>query len=264
MINRNISIHLQDFPDVNFIKEEQNLVKTMDLVRLICSAALGVRDQKNLRVRLPLNKLVVIGKNAAQILDFKDIIAEEVNVKNIEIQENLQDLAQLVLKVNFKKIGAKYGSKIKEIMAAAKNFEFEQIGENEIKIAGINLLDDEFELKLSPKNKDDAKTATVALSDNSCLVSLDIEITPALEQEGIARDIVRAVQQARKDKDLDVSSKIDLSVFSSNEKINEVAKAFANYIKEQVLASDLKVSEDKNATKTKIDDGDLEISICVI
>src|SRR5690606_34431525 len=87
MSNKNLSVHLQNFPDLSFIKEEEQLVKDMDLVKDICSAALFIRDQQNLRVRLPLNKLTIIGSGADinNINQYKEIIAEEVNVKNIVI-----------------------------------------------------------------------------------------------------------------------------------------------------------------------------------
>ena len=71
MINRNISVHLQDFPEVNFLADDLELVNDMDLVRAICSTALAIRDNKNLRVRLPLQSLTIIGKSANKIKDFQ-------------------------------------------------------------------------------------------------------------------------------------------------------------------------------------------------
>ncbi len=232
MINRQISIHLQDFPTVSFLKEEKDLVETMDMVRAICSAALSIRDNKNLRVRLPLNKLIIIGKSAKKVLDFNEIIQEEVNVKNIEIQEEIGDLAEMKLQINFKKIGAKYGAKVKEITMAAKEGNWKKISASEIEIAGIKLIDDEFELKLMSKNQDDNKFIFAALPSNDCLIQLDIEVTKELENEGIARDIVRAVQQNRKDANLNITDRIKLEIFSSNSRILEVAKEFEKYIKE--------------------------------
>lgn len=265
MINRKISVHLQDFPDVSFLNSEKELVADMDLVRSICSVALSIRDNKNLRVRLPLKSLTVIGKNAARILPFKEIISEEVNVKSLEVKEEISDLAELKLQINFKKIGAKYGPKIKEITTAAKDGNWEKISDKEIKIAGVNLVDDEFEIKLMTKNQDEKKFALQPLPSNDYLISLDIEITKDLEDEGIARDIVRAIQQNRKDADLNISDKIKLQISSSNERILEVGKAFEKYIKEQVLAEDLvvldKIISAKFSFENKLDDGDLGVGI---
>ena len=245
MIDRKISVHLQDFPDVSFLSDEKELVADMDLIRSICSVALSLRDHKNLRVRLPLKSLTIIGKNSARILPFKEIIADEVNVKNVAIKEEFSDLAELKLQINFKKIGAKMGAKIKEITAASKSGEWKKISEKEIEIANVKLIDDEFEIKLTCKNHDEKKFAIAALPTNDYLVSLDVEVTKELEDEGIARDIVRAIQQNRKDANLNISDHIKLQLSSTNPHICEVAKNFANYIREQVLADDLQCIDEK-------------------
>ncbi|MFM2200694.1 MAG: isoleucyl-tRNA synthetase, partial [Pseudomonadota bacterium] len=159
LIKRNISIHLQDFPNVDFIEEDQKLVCQMDLVRNICSQALSIRDHLNLRVRLPLASLTIIGKNAQQFLDFKEIIADEVNVKQINILEDIGQYGEIKLQINFKKIGSKYGSKIKDITQAMKQGDWQKITDNKILIADVELSDDDFELKLNPKNFDEKKYA---------------------------------------------------------------------------------------------------------
>lgn len=267
MIDRKISVHLQNFPDLSFLPDEKELVADMDLVRSIASVALSIRDNKNLRVRLPLKKLTVIGKNAARILPFKEVVAEEVNVKSVEIKEEISELAELKLQINFKKIGAKYGAKIKEITTASKNGEWKKISENEIEISGIKLEGDEFEIKLTTKNSNEKKFAILPLPTNDYLVQLDIEVTKDLEDEGIARDIVRAIQQNRKDADLNISDHISLKIFSSNSRILEVAKSFEKYICEQVLANSFTCTSDaatiKNSARfsfeNKLDDGDLTI-----
>jgi len=195
------------------------------------------------------------------------VIAEEVNVKSIEIKEEISELAELKLQINFKKIGAKFGSKIKEITTDAKNGEWKKISENEIEIAGVILSDDDFELKLATKNTNEKKFVIAALPTNDYLVQLDIEITKELEDEGIARDIVRAVQQNRKDADLNISNHIQVQLFSTNPRILEVAKSFGEYISQQVLADGFRcvtnIDELKNSAKfsfeNKLDDGDLTV-----
>lgn len=269
MIKKKKSIHLQDYPELNFLKNDNELVEKMDLVRSVCSSALSIRDNKNLRVRLPLKELTVIGKNAFNIQEFKDIIAEEVNVKSINFKNNIEDLAELKLAINFKKIGAKMGPKIKEIMAAVKSGEWKKLSEEEIEIAGVSLKGDDFSLKLTPKNTDDKEIAIQALSDNSHLISLDIKITEDLKQEGIARDIVRLIQQARKDANLDVSDRIRLTINSSRDEVSNIVDNFSSYIKQQVLADEVTFNKDiekcqKNSTffsKNKAEDVDINIAI---
>ncbi len=249
MIDKNISVHLQDFPDVSFLSEERDLVADMDLVRALCSMVLSIRDNKNLRVRLPLNKIIVIGKNSSRILPFVEIIADEVNVKSVETKEEISDLAELKLQINFKKIGAKYGSKMKEITEAMKGGEWKKLSEKEVEIAGIKLLDDEFEIKLSTTIQDEKKFVTLPLPSNDYLVQLDIEISKDLEDEGLARDIVRAIQQNRKDANLNISDHINLKIFSENPRSLEVTKSFEKYIKEQVLGDALTYASDEESVK---------------
>lgn len=263
MIDRSISVHLQDFPDTSFLNEEKDLMEKMDLIRDVCTTALALRDNKNLRVRLPLNKLKIIGKKPSQILDFIDIIKDEINVKTIEVEENIGDLAELKLQINFKKIGAKFGSKVKEITDSARKNEWKKISKNEIEIAGVKLIDDEFEIKLIAKNADEKKFSSAPLPDNSGIIELDIEITKELEDEGIARDIIRAVQQNRKDANLNITDRINLSIISEDERILSVAKDFEDYISNQILSNSITCVKNKDATKkdgvisfeNKIDDG---------
>ena len=267
MIDRSISIHLQDFPNVDFIDSEAQLINDMDLVRSICSTALAIRDNKNLRVRLPLQSLTIIGKDAQRILPFSEIIAEEVNIKEIKIVEEISQFAENKLQINFKKIGAKFGSKIKEITNAIKEGNWQKIDDRTIQIAGVELVDDDFELKLTTKNIDEKKSAILPLPSNDYLVLLTIEITKELEDEGIARDIVRAIQQNRKDANLEITNHINVEIFSSNPRILEVAQAFDTYIKHQVLAENIKILQQKIANPeakiftNQLDDGDLEVAL---
>jgi len=262
IIDRSISVHLQDFPDVSFLKNEDDLIKNMDLVRNVCSSALSIRDNKNLRVRLPLQSLTIIGTNANNLLDFKEIIAEEVNVKEIFARQDVAEFSEMKLQINFKKIGAKYGAKMKEITEAMRTGNWQKSKDNSIEIAGINLVDDEFDLKLAIKNYDETKFSVMALPSNDYLVMLDIQISKALEDEGIARDIVRAIQQDRKEADLDISKQITLKIFSTNPRILQVAQDFIEYINKQVLALSLealtqKPLPDKLYFEHQLEDGDL-------
>lgn len=261
LIDRKISVHLQDFPDVSFITEDQNLVSKMDLVRRICSTALSIRDHKNLRVRLPLSSLSIIGTNSSLLQDFKEIIADEVNVKEVITKDDFTEFAELKLQINFKKIGAKFKEKVKEINDACKNNKWQKIDDDKISIAGVELTSDEYELKLSIKNYDQEQYSISALDSNDFLVILDIKITEQLADEGIARDIVRAIQQNRKDANLNISSKINLSIFSSNSRIIEVSKLFDDYIKEQVLANQIKILNSDQAKEKTTDNSHSNLKI---
>ncbi len=250
---KSLSVHLQNFPNVSFLQDEKELVADMDMVRRVCSVALFIRDQRNLRVRLPLNKLTIIGKKAALMLRYKDIIADEVNVKNIEIIPEIGDLAEVKLQVNLKKVGAKLGSKLKEINLAIKENNWKKIADNQVEIAGVILSDDEFAIKLITKNSNN----TATLPSNDCLVELDINVTAELEEEGLARDIIRTIQQNRRDANLDISNHIKIAVASDNEKILAVVKNYQNYIAEQTLSDEVLIGSKpayQHSFTNKIDD----------
>jgi isoleucyl-tRNA synthetase len=256
------SVHLQDFPDLSFLDDNEKLVCDMDLVREICSTALSIRDNKNLRVRLPLKSLTIVGLNSLKILDFKEIIADEVNVKELRASEDFADFANLKLQLNFKKIGAKFGTKVKEITAALKEGKWQKISSSEVEIAGEKLTDDEFELKLEIKNRDDFLVAA-ALPSNDFLVLLDTELSDELINEGIARDIVRVVQQKRKEADLKITDEIFLELACDNPKILQAIEQFQAYIASQVLAKSLQILPSligsKHCFKAQIEEGFLEI-----
>ncbi len=273
MIDRKISVHLQNFPNLYFLNDEKELMADMDLVRAVCSTALALRDSKNLRVRLPLSELVVIGKDAQKILGYKDIIADEVNVKNIITKDNILEVAELKLQINFKKIGAKYGSKIKEITELTKSGKWTKISDNEIEIptsqSPTRLIGDEFEIKLTAKNQDDKKYLTLPLPSNDYLIQLNIETSKELEQEGIARDVVRMIQQYRKDADLNVSDHIKINLNCKNSDITNAIAAFISYIKDQTLTDELNISNDDFSAASQfsfvgnIDDAALTIAFSV-
>jgi isoleucyl-tRNA synthetase len=243
------SIHLQDFPDVKNIIFNDILVKEMDLVQSICSVALFLRDRQNLRVRLPLNSIRIVGKDVELLGKYSDIIADEINVKNVLFENDLEKYANFVLEVDLKKLGAKYGEKLKDIMKGVKTNDWKQNGEN-IEVGGVVLNIDEYMLKL--KSKDENAKNIETLPNNKYLVELDFNITKELELEGIARDVVRNIQQTRKEKDLSLGDRIKLLIKSNNEKTIEAINMNADYIKEQTLALELKCEKS---------DGELEIEL---
>lgn len=226
------SVHLADFPSAHEVNaSDRGLVENMDKVMEICSKAKSLREEKSLRVRLPLAKLTVAGQNLEKIVDFADIIKEEVNVKDVLFESNFDDYASRTLYVFTPIVGKRLGAELKKILAAASSGEYEISG-NECKVAGQVLLPGEFEERLIIK----PDIAGATLSGNYAIVMLDTVITPALEREGIARDFVRSVQDARKNEGFNISDRINLAYFTEDETSKQAMVEFADYIKEQVLA----------------------------
>jgi len=231
------SVHLEDFPNVDSIKIEENLVKAMDQVLDICNAALFIRSEENIRVRQPLSKLVIHldgvddGTYDNYIKHFEDLIKDEVNVKSIIYQEDVKEYADLKLSINFPLLGKRLPEKMKEIIAAAKSGNWHEAG-GKLFVSGIELLAEEYTLVMEPKN---GIKGVKALSNSIGLVKIDLEITKELEEEGIARDLVRFIQQTRKEAGFEVSDRIKLNI-KSDPNLEPVLANYGPFITDQTLS----------------------------
>jgi isoleucyl-tRNA synthetase len=242
------SVHLENFPKQIFDPEEE-LVKQMDTVREICSAVLSLRKKFNLRARLPLSKLTVIGENALIFEKFKKFIMDEGNVKKIIFNPNFTTETKMKLDISFDKVGKKFGKKMPEILKSVKAGTWKKLANGSI-LAGQEILTaEDFTLKLVP-SFDGENYESVG---SELLVVLDIEITEALEMEGLARDFVRIVQNERKFKGLEVNDKISL-LYEGDEKFEGMVNQNIAYIKEQCLIEKcLKSAEDKSFSPVNLE-----------
>ena len=244
------SVHLCLFPNLAELSDETQLCTQMDKVREVCSAALSIRSFSNIRTRMPLNSLTIYGENINYLKDFEDLIAEEINVKQIKISTDLQTQANFKLKINFPVLGKRLPDKIKDIIAANKQGLWEIDQNAQVIIIGETLDSDEGQLILEAKNPN----ASAALSDNKALCVLDLNVTAELEAEGLARDLVRAIQQLRKEAGFNVAEQISLSI-EIDSKYQAMLLPFINYINEQTLA---KLEFNSTANHTYIAEKELE------
>jgi isoleucyl-tRNA synthetase len=226
------SVHLCLFPDLSKVSNEDSLCKKMDKVREVCSAALAIRSLANIRTRLPLSKLTVYGDGIDYLYDFIDLIYDEINVKDLVISKELSEQATFKLKINFPLVGKRLANKMKEIISANKQGLWTIDNDGKIIIADEVLSQEEGQLMLEAK---DAQSSQ-ALRDNRALCVLDLSLTKELEAEGLARDLVRAIQQARKDFAFNVSDYIDLAI-EIDENSKNMLYPFVEYINEQTLAN---------------------------
>mgnify|MGYP004676781357 CR=1 FL=1 len=237
------SVHLQDFPKLDNFESDTLLFDSMDKVRAICSLALFIRDKNNLRVRLPLNKITVITHDT-DIKQFSSIILDEINVKHIEFVENIEDFANKKVVLNFAKIGSKVGSKMPILMKAIKNLDYKINAEGQLEIDDIKLEKDEFSIVWEAKQEN-----IFAVEGYDILIQLDLTLTKELECEGLARDMVRMIQQYRKDANLNINDRIELFVNTKYEFLKEAINLNKDYIREQTLAVELKlVDNELNST----------------
>ena len=233
------SVHLTDWPDAALFPADDELVATMDRVRDIASSGLALRKITGNRVRLPLPELTVVATETATLAAFADIIREELNVKKVSLRAlDEHSLAEFgierKLSVNARAAGPRIGKTVQTVIGAAKRGDWEASGDNVI-VGGIELLPGEFDLEL--QSADPAKAITFLPGGG--FVLLDTLTTPELEAEGLARDIIRAVQDSRKSADLDVSDRITLRLsFGSEAEWAGVAR-YESMIGEETLATTL-------------------------
>jgi len=229
------SVHLCDWPDVSGWSGDEELTGAMDLVRSVCSTALGLRKAHQLRVRLPLASLVIAHPAAESLAPFAGLIAEEVNVKAVELSSDPASLGRFELAVNPRLLGPRIGGQVQQVIRAVKAGEWTQAGDR-VEAAGVVLEPGEYELKLAAADPD----STSALPGQAGLIALDLRVTPELAAEGTARDVVRVVQQARRDAGLAVSDRIRLTI-GADGTVADAVRAHAGFVAAETLAVDLAV-----------------------
>jgi isoleucyl-tRNA synthetase len=224
------SVHLADWPDPDLLPDEPELVDTMDLVRDVCSATLSVRKSKGLRVRQPLPTLTVATRDAERLVPFADIIAEEVNVKDVAIIDDIASVAEERLQLVPSVLGPRLGRDVQHVIAAHKRGEW-TVTDGEVEVGGHRLLEGEYSLELVAA----AAQPSAGLPGESGVVVLDVDVSPELEREGRARDLVRLVQQARKDARLDVSDRIEVEITADPSWL-DAGRAHESLLRSETLA----------------------------
>jgi isoleucyl-tRNA synthetase len=235
------SVHLEDWPDAVVLPDDSALVADMDRVREICSAGLAVRSEMNIRVRQPLAKLTIAGAGTDRLSDFFDLIRDEVNVKEIAVTEDLESLASFELAVNARALGPRMGKEMKTVITASKKGEWERSADGQIVVAGHALEEGEYTLRLKPR-EGLGEVGIEALPSNDVVVALALEITPELEAEGLARDLIRFAQMLRREADLAVSDRIRLEV-AAGPKLKPALETWRDLVAEVTLASEIEVVE---------------------
>jgi isoleucyl-tRNA synthetase len=237
------SVHLAHFPEYNENAVDKELEDRMDLAQQISSMVLGLRRQKNLKVRQPLAKImipVLHEKDKLIIEAGKDIILTEINVKEIEYISADTGILVKNIKPDYKILGKKYGKQMKQIASEVAKFsqadirKVESEGSYQLNIEGnqITLERDEFEI-----SSQDIPGWLVA-ANNRITVALDVTVTEELRQEGIAREFINRIQNLRKELGLEVTDKIRL-IIKEHQEISSAIIRHKDYISNQTLAGEL-------------------------
>ncbi|WP_372729938.1 isoleucine--tRNA ligase [Nocardioides sp.] len=233
------SVHLTDWPEVDSLPDDPALVQAMDVVRDVCSATSALRKAGNLRNRLPLSRLTIVVSDAEALAGFESIVADEVNVKEVRLLDAEHPDAQSYgisqkLTVNARAAGPRLGRDVQLAIKGSKSGDWSVAEDGTVTSGGLALVEGEYTLE-TVAGSADADSATGLLPHGGFVV-LDTAVTPELAAEGLARDLVRAVQQARRDADLDVSDRISLWIDGS-EAVRSAAGTHQELIASETLAT---------------------------
>ncbi|MDR1545100.1 MAG: DUF5915 domain-containing protein [Prevotellaceae bacterium] len=268
-INKNLSVHLSDFPKYDESLIDKNLEECMLLAQQISSMILALRRKAEKKVRQPLFKAVVPTNEQRafeQIKYVAELIKSEVNIKELEVLQPNVDLENLVKKIkpNFKTLGKKYGKLMKDIAKAFESFDSKQISQIEksanYKFSLPSGEDIELENADFEVITEDMPGWLVA-NEGNLTVALDIAVTPELEREGIARELVNRIQNIRKSSGYEITDKIVIKI-EQNAEINAAIEEFKDYIAGQVLANSLEIVEKLNKS-AELDFEDYKVKIFV-
>jgi len=230
------SVHLAAWPEASELPADADLVEAMDLVREVCSAGHSIRKAAGRRARLPLSLLTVAAPEAERLAPFSGLISEELNVKHVALVTEVSDFGETVLNVIPAALGPRLGQRTQQVIPAAKRGQWSPTPDGHVEVGGVQLETGEYELKLRPKDAESSRT----LPGEVGIVALDLVTTPELEQEGLARDVIRVVQQARRDAGLNVSDRIELSL-RLGEAATDAVERWQVHIAEQVLALRIRI-----------------------
>jgi isoleucyl-tRNA synthetase len=248
------SVHLADWPDAAELPADDALVEAMDAVRDVCSATSALRKARHLRNRLPLGSLTVVGPRVA---GFEGIVADEVNVKAVRLLDADSAEAQKYgveqrLTVNARAAGPRLGRDVQQAIKGAKSGDWSVAADGTVTAGGLVLVAGEYALETVAGAASDGQA--VGMLPGGGFVVLDTVVTADLAAEGLARDLVRAVQQARKDAGFHVEDRIELTI-AGDEAVRAAAGTHQELIAQETLATSYAVVEAAAGTDVTVGDG---------
>lgn len=259
------SVHLSDFPVCHEDMIDKDLEERMQIAQDISSMVLALRRKVNIKVRQPLQTIMVPVLDAHQqesIEAVKALILNEVNVKDLKFVGNSAGILVKRIKPDFKKLGPRYGKIMKSLAAAIQSMSqddinaFEKAGSFSLNIEGQEAVVELADVEII---SEDIPGWLVA-NQGRLTVALDITVTDELKKEGLARELVNRIQNLRKSNGYDITDKIAVTVLSSDE-MDEAIKDFGSYIANQVLAVSVEIEEEAISDATELDFEDFKLSV---
>lgn len=237
------SVHLSDWMGPEELPADDDLVYEMDLVREVCSNAHSIRKALGLRARLPLSELTIASPDAPRLAPYVDLISDEINVKKVTLSTNTSEYASQTLGIIPSAVGPRLGQETQKVIKASKNDQWEINDDGMVIAGGIALRPGEYELRVRPNDIESSRV----LADLKSIVVLDTVLTSELNIEGIARDIVRLAQNARKDSGFHVSDRINVEISITRDQDRIIETAISNFhqlITSSILANRLDLIQD--------------------
>ncbi len=265
------SVHLAEFPKYDASSVDKQLEQRMQLAQTVTSMVLALRRKASLKVRQPLSRIMIPVNSEEMRSDLEamsSLVLSEVNVKEMQLLDASESILVKRVKPNFKKLGPKFGKSMKQVAAAIAEMQQSEIAQLEANgTVTLDMNGTPAEISVSDVDiiSEDIPGWLMA-NEGNITVALDITVTPELLNEGIAREIVNRVQNIRKDRQYDITDKIDI-VIESTEFTDSAVKEFADYISKQVLANSLVIGEicgesEENAT-LDIDEQNINVRIAL-
>ena len=261
------SVHLVLMPEVEEKYIDKDLEERMALAQLGTSMVLALRKKVNIKVRQPLAKIIIPvldSKIQEQLEKVKNLVLNEINVKEIEFITNTEGLITKKIKPNFKTLGKKYGKMMKDIAAAFAQFTQSDISAIEaaenytFTVAGAEVVLDRADYEITSEDMPGWLVAT----EGKLTVAMDITITDSLKKEGVARELINRIQNLRKEKDFEITDRIEVSIAKRDDVAESLAE-FAAYVCEQTLCENITLADSlEGADKVEWENGEtLDISI---
>ena len=259
------SVHLSDFPKYDEALIDKDLEERMKMAQDVSSMVLALRRKVNIKVRQPLQTIMVPVMDAHQqesIEAVKNLILNEVNVKELKFVDNAAGILVKRIKPDFKKLGPRYGKIMKSLAAAIQSMSqedilaFEAAGTFTLKVEGQDATVERTDVEII---SEDIPGWLVA-NEGRLTVALDITVTESLRKEGLARELVNRIQNLRKSNGYDITDKINVTILSTDE-MDDAIKEFNEYIANQVLAVSVEITEHAISDATVLDFEDFNLSV---
>ncbi len=259
------SVHLSDFPKYDEALIDKDLEERMKMAQDVSSMVLALRRKVNIKVRQPLQTIMVPVMDAHQqesIEAVKNLILNEVNVKELKFVDNAAGILVKRIKPDFKKLGPRYGKIMKSLAAAIQSMSqedilaFEAAGTFTLNVEGQDATIERTDVEII---SEDIPGWLVA-NEGRLTVALDITVTESLRKEGLARELVNRIQNLRKSNGYDITDKINVTILSTDE-MDDAIKEFNEYIANQVLAVSVEITEHAISDATVLDFEDFNLSV---